>query len=313
LLLSALAAAVGAAAWVWQHREIPIATTEREPNDIPAQANALPPGRAVSGFLGRRMSTRFSDADVYALANPGNRPRFLRFSVSAIPNMDLVVDVVRADNPEPIVRVDGAPLGAGESVPALPFDGSAYYLRVRENWREGLLPTENISDSYAIRWDFVEPGASDEREVNDSAERANGVRLGVPRTGYIGWNDDRDVYCLEADAPRVQARVSGVEGLDLVLESVERVRGVTVEADTGGVGAPEQLPPVLEAPAQQTCFVVRANTARGGARAGADAPYTLMLETADVPPPAPEFAPVRTRGRGRGRGAGATRGGEGAP
>jgi hypothetical protein len=301
LLVSVFAAAVGGAAWAWQQREIPVATTEREPNDIPAKANALPPGRAVRGFLGQRMSTRFSDADVYALANPGGRPRFLRFSVSAIPNMDLVVDVVRAGHAEPLVRVDGAPLGAGEAVPALPFDGPLYYLRVRENWREGVMPTENISDSYEIRWDFVEPAVSDEREVNDSAERANGIRVGGPRTGTIGWNDDRDVYCLEVAAERVQARVSGVEGLDLVLESVERVRGVTTVADDGAVGAPEALPPVLDATAQQTCFVVRASTARGGARARVDGAYTLTLEVVDLPPPpAPSPAPT-SRGRERGR------------
>jgi len=313
LLLGALVAAgAGAAAWAWQHREIPIATTELEPNDVPAQAQVLLPGRAITGYLGRRMSTRFSDADVYALANPGGRPRFFRFSVSAIPNIDLVVDVVRAGNPEPIVRVDGAPLGRGEAVAALPFEGPSYYLRVRENWREGVLPTENISDSYEIRWDFVEPAASDEREVNDSAERANGIRVGAPRTGTIGWNDDRDVYCLEAGAERVHARVSGVEGLDLVLESVERVRGVTTVADDGAVGAPEQLAPVLDAPAQQTCFVVRASTARGGERARADGPYTLTLEVVDAGPPAPpaERESPRARRRVRPRG---VPGGEGAP
>jgi hypothetical protein len=226
--------------------------------------------------------------------------------------MDLVVDVVRAGNPEPIVRVDGAPLGRGESVPALPFDGPTYYLRVRENWREGVLPTENISDSYEIRWDFVEPAASDEREVNDSAERANGIRPGVPLTGTIGWNDDRDVYCLEDDAERVQARVSGVEGLDLVLESVERVRGVTTVMDDGAVGEPEQVAPVLDAPAQQTCFVVRANTERGGARARADGPYTLSLETVEAPPPPPPTAPETPRARRRARTRGVP-GGEGAP
>ncbi len=296
-----VAGGLGGAAWAWQHRTIPVPTHETEPNDEPARANVLAPGQPLRAFLGRRISTRFSDADVYELKNPGGRARQFRFAVTAVPNMDLVVDVVRAGDPNPIVRVDGRGVGGAEAVPALPIDGPTYYLRVREDRRDGVLPTENVSDSYAVSWDYVTPAPDEEREVNDSAERANGLRPGAPRRGHIGWNDDRDVYCLEVDARRVQARVSGVEGLDLVLESVERDRGVTTVADDAGPGAPETLPVLADAPASHTCFVVSASTVRGGARARTDAAYTLQLEVLAEPPPAPVPPPTRPRTRARGR------------
>ena len=293
LLVMLLVCGVGTAAWLWKEREAPLPTTETEPNNEPANATPLAPDHALTAQLGKRISPAYSDADVYVLQNPGGRPRYLRFAVSALPNMDLVVDVVRAGNVTPVLRADGNARGGGEAVPAFPMDGPTYYLRVREYWRAGESPTENVSDSYDIEWSFVTPAVDDETEVNDSPELADEIKLGERRHGHIGWNDDRDVYCLAEAAPNVHASVDGVDGLDLVLESLDRASGIETRADSEGPGLGETLPVIADAAARTTCFTVSATTEHRGQRASAERMYTLRLETGLPPaPPAPPATPT---------------------
>jgi serine/threonine-protein kinase len=312
VLLALLLGGAGAGAWVWKTHKPPIATTETEPNNEPATANALVPGHPVTAYLGRRISPAYSDADVYVLRNPGGAARYLRFAVTALPNMDLVVDVVRAGTVTPVLRADGSGRGGPEAVSAFPMDGPTYYLRVREYWRAGEPPTENVSDPYTIEWSFVTPGPDDETEVNDSPELSDDLRLGGSRRGHIGWNDDHDVYCLAEAATNVRASIEGVEGLDLVLESSERSGAVETRADANGLGLGETLPTIADAPAHITCFTVSATTERQGARANAALMYTLRLERGEPPPPvAPPVVPApRPRWRpapGTAPGAAATR------
>ncbi len=301
VLATLLLGGIAAGAWFWRGHQGPLPTTEIEPNNEPATANLLVPGHPLTSYLGKRLSDAYSDADVYVLRNPGGRERYLRFSVSGLPNMDTVVDVVRAGNVTPVLRADVRGRGGAEEVPAFPMEGPTYYLRVREYWRAGEAPTENVSDPYTIEWSFVTPGPDEETEVNDSFELADEVRLGARRRGHIGWNDDHDVYCLAEDATNVRASVDGVEGLDLVLASTERSTGVETQADSAGPGVGETLPTIVDAPAHTTCFTVSATTERRGERASATRMYTLRIEHGEPPaPPAPVVAPaLRPHGRGQ--------------
>ena len=70
---------------------------------------------------------------------------------------------------------DSAPEGVDEDIAPFPMLAPTYYLRVREDLRPGHYPTENVSDTYSIRFDWVTPGHDDEREVNDSLDLANEI------------------------------------------------------------------------------------------------------------------------------------------
>src|SRR5690606_30286071 len=137
--------------------------------------------------LGRRLSTTLSDADVFVVRNETGERRVFSFDVSGIPNMDIVVDVVRAGIERPVLRADSGGRGGRESVPNFVLENGVYYLRVRDTWMKGDYPTENVSDPYTIAGSFVTPGPEDEREVNESIELANTIELGARARGYIGW------------------------------------------------------------------------------------------------------------------------------
>jgi serine/threonine-protein kinase len=302
LALVALGLATGGA-WAIVHREPPTASTETEPNDTLGQANDLPEGATFRAYLGRRLDEQRSDADFYRLTSPGGR-RTIRIEVGAIPNMDVVFEVFRAGETSPLLAADSGRVGEPEVVPNFPIDGTSYYLRVRELWQAGRYPTENVSDAYTIGWRFVEPGPDDEREVNDTPQLAEAIRVGQARRGYIGWRGDRDTYCLAADSSDVVARLSAVGTLDLVLEVLDRDGDRRQVVDAGGPGEGEVAPALDRAPARRTCFVVRAERREDGPSHDADAMYELRLEhgeadrdEAPVPPTPPEPPPARPRGR----------------
>ncbi|MAC27798.1 MAG: hypothetical protein CMH59_15165 [Myxococcales bacterium] len=95
--------------------------------------------------------------------------------------------------------------------------------------------------------------------MNDSLELADALPGGpVERRGYIGWAGDEDVYCFEEDGPPLEVALSGVDGLDLVLRAVDRVRARSTKANDGGVGEGERV--VLEqVQRDRTCVTVSAD------------------------------------------------------
>ncbi|MFW6052010.1 MAG: serine/threonine-protein kinase [Myxococcota bacterium] len=271
----------GAAAsglWAWSKRPAQQGRqVETEPNDEPAQANPLPEGMAVEGHLGARMSRERSDADVYRIDTPDGERRVIRVEVTAIPNMDLVVEIAKAGRSTPLIEADSGGEGEPEHIANFPIEGGTHFLRVRERWVAGRLPTENVSDPYRVRWEVVEPGPEDEREINDSLELANPIRPGESRRGFIGWAQDVDTFCLEDPSGEVVAVLEGVDDLDLVLRTVDRGRGTSRKVDRGGVGEGERSEVVTAGEAGSTCFEVSADASEGR-RARADAAYRLRVE-----------------------------------
>jgi hypothetical protein len=295
LLLLVIGVGVGAV-YVYQRfvpTEEPVATAEAEPNGEPEQANPLPEGLVLTGLLGRRTSEMMSDADVYRVDNPGGDRAFVRISVSGIPNMDIVVDLVKAGHREPVLSADGAGVGQPELVPAFPIRGSDYFIRVRERWMAGQRATENVSDEYTVQWAFVTPEEHEEHEVNDSLELADTIGAGESRKGHIGWGGDVDSYCLSENAPGSVASVTAVPGVDLVLRIVDRVAARSFKLDAAGVGVGELSQTLETAEQGRTCFIVEADdTEEGAARSNPTVPYTLTVRPAATDaPPAPGEQP----------------------
>ncbi|HHH28489.1 MAG TPA: serine/threonine protein kinase, partial [Polyangiaceae bacterium] len=148
LVVLLLAAAVVGVAIAWSQRPVEVATAEQEPNNELNEANPLPEAATFTGYLGPRSSEERSDADLFVLANPGGDRRVVSIQVSAIPNMDIVFELFREGITAPVLVANSGGIGQPESVPNFVIDGPTYYVRVREHWESGRLPTENVSDPY---------------------------------------------------------------------------------------------------------------------------------------------------------------------
>ncbi|MBX3274050.1 MAG: serine/threonine protein kinase [Sandaracinaceae bacterium] len=274
----ALAALAVGAAYLWRNPPELHVGTEQEPNDEISQANLLPEGATLRAYLGRRIDASRSDADLFELRNPGGGRRVVRIDVGAIPNMDVMFELYREGITSPLLVADSAGIGGAESVPNFVIDGPTYYLRVRELWEAGRLPSENVSDPYTVRWRVVEPEADDEREVNDSVERAGTIAPGGSVRGFVGWAGDADVFCLEGEAERVVARLGAVPTLDLVLRRIDRTTGRATAFDEEGLGGGEATDVLERAEAGRYCFEVSARRPKVGAGNDPEHRYELRVE-----------------------------------
>ncbi len=291
-MLALLVVGVAAGAWVsWQKYEtrevIPVA--ESEPNDRPENADPIPAGHALEGMLGKRQSTELGDVDLYRIDNPGRERRLLELHVTGLPNIDLVVDVVRRGQSEPVLSADAAGVGGDEHIGGFPLTSPVYLIRVRERWIAGQLPTENVSDRYSIRYELRDPEPGEETEVNDSLELAGELAVGGSVTGRIGWGGDVDTYCLPGTVEASHVSVSGIEGLDLRIRTVDRVLHRSRIVDEEGIGAPEVA--AITA-GQGRCVEVSADPDEVGAlRSEGSLTYELRHVPGPVPAGVPEAAP----------------------
>jgi serine/threonine-protein kinase len=282
VVLGVLGALVAAGTWAlyrWRPGAHPEAVSEEvEPNDTPALAALLPEGRSVRGYLGRRSSPERGDADVWMLDRRGGGKRVVRIEFSGLPNMDTVLEIFRAGQSDPLVVVDAGGVGSPESVPNFVLQESTRYLvRVREVWEVARYPTENVSDAYVLSWTGVDPEPGDEREVNDTLSLAESIPPGEMRRGYIGWQDDVDVFCLSRDAERVVAVLEPVRSLDLVLRHLDRTTGHETIYDAGRIGAGESSAEIARASAGTTCFSIAARVGDGVPSSDPNERWTLRL------------------------------------
>jgi serine/threonine protein kinase len=271
--------AIAAGAWAFFTRDpVDTRTAELEPNNTIGAANVLPEGRTFTAQLGKRQDEQRSDADFYTIQNPGRDRRVVRVEVTALPNMDIVFELFREGISSPLLTADSGGIGQPEVVPNFVIDGPRYYVRVRELWESGSRPTENVSDTYQVRWRYADPEEGDEREVNDSLELAERVRMGETRRGFIGWGGDEDVYCLEGAATDVVARVEGVSSLDLVLEVIDRPTSRVTRVDASPLGQGEISEPVARADDGTYCVEVSAHRPKEGLGNAPDERYVLHIE-----------------------------------
>ena len=259
---------------------------EVEPNDTPAQANLLIAGQPIRAGIGKRLSTTESDADVYRIdllesAGAGAAvpaaDRVADISVSALPNLDLMIELVEKGSSRPVLVVDTGKLGEAERIPNAALRANTYYVRVREGVASGKYPTENVSDTYTIALALTAQAADAEREPNDGFEVAHALSTGTPLRGLIGWAKDRDVYCVATSNAALHLEVSGVPGLDLVLAYLDRGTDAGQRIDRLGPGAGEriELPPAKSP--RQACFTVSAREREGALLANPEHPYEIAL------------------------------------
>jgi len=249
---------------------------EQEPNDDPAKANLIAADRAVRGFLGKRQSVTYGDADVYMFEIPLQESRIANVKVTRLPNMDLAVDLVRRGEATPLLVADTGRLAEPELIPNFGLRGGTYYLRVREQWESGRMPTENVSDAYTISLHFETRKEGDEHEPNDTFDVAETLAKAEARRGYLGWTGDHDAYCI---APGLlPARVSVDPGslLDIALKVVDRTTDAARVIDEHGASEGESVDVPLT-PDASPCVELSVREEPDALRGDATHAYTLRL------------------------------------
>ena len=230
--------------------ELAVREYEVEPNNIPAQANAIASGRAIKGQVGKRIGVEESDRDFFRFHVDGGEPKVLRAELSGIPNMELMLEVFDGTGKK-IAEADNGGVGDGEIIPNLKLQPGEHYIAVREVWTAGHAATENVSDWYTLTatWKPIEP--AHETEPDDVASAALPVATGETMRGTLGRVDDVDYYYVRGEGGgTLSGEVTGVPGADLRV--VVLPAGSTMGPpgplpagakvfDSGGVGAGEKL------------------------------------------------------------------------
>ncbi len=268
-------------AWARRAPPAPTApTSEVEPNDEPGQADELPEALAVRGQLGRRIDRARGDEDVFAFDVPAG-VESVSLTVTALPNVDLAVDVFAFGRSEPLVVLDSMPLGGPEEAPNLPLSRGRYLARVHEVRIAGRFPIENVSDSYTIMWRRVARRPDDEREWNDAPSQAEVLELAngaAARSGYIGWGGDVDTFCVDGVSAPLTAELTRIPSLDLAITA--SFEGRELQRDEAARGEGERLlVPGARAP-RRVCFRAQASPSTPQ-RGDAAARYTLRLREGD--------------------------------
>jgi hypothetical protein len=265
VLLVLLAAAAGAAAWRWSDlyalagREAPALLElvpaalrpagyydgeEHEPNDTPAQANALPlpmngeaPAR-IQGSIGARISDVAGDVDVYRVdvpaggraraaliaewTGPDGRDGIRGLDVALSLNRDRAGDGPRRSAPL-IASADRGGPGRPERLVAAVEPGT-YWVSVRERHADGEWPVELPGQRYTLRVRLADPRPGEEVEPNDAPEAAerralrypewralaerNALVPGVPLRGQTSPEDPDTLAFAVGSAPAPEAHPS---------------------------------------------------------------------------------------------------------
>jgi len=282
LILLPLLAAIGFGVYWFglRERELYAPPMEFEPNNTPDKANPIAAAQPVKGYLGRRVSATESDRDWYSLQVEGSGPQTLQAKISRIPNMDITLELYDAAAGR-ITGADSAGTGGSEIITNWTVDPGRYYLLVREVWAVDVAPLENVTDAYnlVVRWQPHAPGW--EMEPNDRPGQAMRLRAGETLRGHLGTVSDVDQVKVTSAAGRLSGTVSGINGVDLVVEVTPSKAAKAEVLDTNGRSQGERFENVVADGTQPVRIAIRRKNAKktvvGNEAPGLDVPYTLKV------------------------------------
>jgi serine/threonine-protein kinase len=245
---------------------------EREPNDSAKEANTLPLGRGVSGFLGKRVDAQHADRDFYAFTVPGGAEAssarsVVSVHVTALPNMGMCTMIYKQGLQAPLGQYCVGKVGRDLDIPLLALEPGNYLASVTEDIDPyGALAApfvlENVSDTYTIKIDDAHVDLGKEIEPNDGVANANEIGVGASTSGTIGWARDEDVFCAPKDAkgPLRWKVKDGVREAGGVLEATtlhDTDEGAPVRVHVSGKGTPS----ATDAMSPWTSAVIKADGA----------------------------------------------------
>ena len=207
-------AAVGAL--VWRGFASRADTVEREPNNTPAYANPLVSGVPVRGTIGKPVSDREGDVDMFRIP-AGRGPRALQARLEGIPGVDLVLELYDAQGRR-VAKGDAHGRGLGEWLQPTSIAATESYLGVREVWIDGVKPTVDAPDPYTLTARWGAPLPDWEIEPNDWPAAATPLPASGRVRGYLGTPDDKDWFSITLGKKgKVPASVEAPAGVDVVV------------------------------------------------------------------------------------------------
>jgi hypothetical protein len=224
---------------------------EREPNDQRADAQEIEPGKPVRGLFGKKF-----DVDWYKLVLPAlTKDNILKVEVSGVrstPWMKLaVLDEIEAPLKDTTVT-KGAP--AQLSNLHVKAGQKALYILVRAG--KAFDPQER----YTLQATLSEAGDSPtEHEPNDRPAQATPIQPGTAVKGTISPRGDEDWYAVEVPSASLgRIRVTGVDGVDLVLSVHDESGKERIKVDENKVREGEEIVTVPLAPGKSLVRVAAA-------------------------------------------------------
>lgn len=178
---------------------------EHEPNDAAANANYLPFGSSIAGYLGKRLDAARSDRDFYAIDIPaqnGDAPVLIKVSTTALPNIATCTFLYRQGLPTALGQYCVGRLGRDLLIPALRLEPGRYVFAVLQDMDPyGRVQTplvhENVSDTYTLGTEPAEADSTLETEPNDQIPQASIIAPGSSITASLRWARDEDIICAE--------------------------------------------------------------------------------------------------------------------
>jgi len=217
LLPLAALAAIGGGVALWarfggERAEL----VEREPNNTPGYANLLPMGAPLRGTIGKLNADGHGDVDYFRVP-AGKGARAVDARLEGIPNVDLVLEIYDSAGRR-VAKGDEHGRGWGEWLQPTTIGPGEAYLAVREVWIQGVKPSEEVADPYALTVRWGPPQAGWELEPNDWPGAATPLRAPGHLRGYLGRGDDLDWFAITVDHDgALTGSVSAPAGVDLVL------------------------------------------------------------------------------------------------
>ena len=279
-----LAAAMLAGAVFWRHQAAFANTAhdyEVEPNNAPEHATMIAPDVDVRGRIGQRLAVDRGDVDFFRLSPFPDGESRVRVELNPQPNIDTVVELLRAGQPTAVAVADDGPVGARQVIAGFRVSsGAQYYLSVHEHVRSGGIPMENVTDFYTVKYSVHAIDPTEETEPDDNEEIAQSLRLGTPVHGYIESHDDVDYWCLDAQTGPLHATHTPPTGLDLKLVVHPRDGAADTVADQTPESGVEFA--TIAAPlngGRPPCLIVRGSPNRPSQAPGdGDHPYVLRVD-----------------------------------
>ncbi|XXF80416.1 ABC transporter substrate-binding protein [Myxococcaceae bacterium GXIMD 01537] len=167
----------------------PDALSEKEPNERPEQALAIPRDAVVTAALAADPSK--ADEDWYRLA-PEAGARMADVAVTGIPGTDLTLEVYDGDRYR-LAGINSEGDGKPERFPNLYVE--------RERWVRVAPARKGSGGAYTLTVTYRPANDGEEREPNDRAVDAHVLPLGQTVTAYLGHAGDADWYRVELPAP----------------------------------------------------------------------------------------------------------------
>jgi len=211
---------------------------ETEPNNSPAQAQAVEDGTYGKGFIGTP-----KDQDWYQIAIPPDSNAILKAVLTGVPGINLKMELFNSDQRE-LVAVDKNKEDQGEIITNQGLTPGDYFLRVRELWTEGKERKFNDTTAYYLHIHLTPYQADFEFEPNDKSIKSSLIQSEQTIQGYI--SPYKDVDWFKILHPRygnhfLELQLTGLENVDLQLEVYDPIEALLIKRNSSGKGGAENI------------------------------------------------------------------------